>query len=246
MRAGLKFLMIALGLFLIGIAVLLVLLAGPLEKLARAQVETRLGEIYGTKVSIGRARFSATPIALTVEDIVVYNPPGFVESPALNCKTLILLPDLPTLLTEHPRLRTIRREGVEMHLRHELGEGTNIGKLSNAAETFAAARQAEETEAQPQAEAAPPTPAAPAKRRLAVDKIECAGARLNLSASLVPLSSAALDIEPFTVELEEGAVSVPKVAGIILRSLVKKSVTVNGLLRPLSELLQEELSKETI
>lgn len=234
MRAALKLIMIATGLLLMGLAVGAVLLASPLERVVRYQVEQKIGRLYQTRVTLSKIELAPRELAVVLVDLAIHNPPAFDAGEAIHCSRVVLTPALATLLSPAPELEEVRVDGLLVNLRHEAGDGTNLGQLVRAAKSRAVSNEAAGKEQ------AAPAPAL-GQRRVKIDRFSSSGGRITLSSTLVPVSSASLDLAEFSEDLQDQAGLPAQAAYVLLRSLLVRTLTVNGLVQPLVEKIQEEM-----
>lgn len=222
-RSFLKFIMIAIGLILIGLGVAGILFLPRLERFAVGKVETRLGLILDTEVKLGAIRPATMGRGIELRGLTVRNPETFKAGDAIQCGRILLRLDPRTLFSRNPVIEQIDLEDLDVHLRHEAGDGTNLGYMNKRASDLAAKD--------------------PSKTRILVRRIECRGARMKLDSNVLPLPGISMDLAPFTIENpgEGKPISTAKATSIFLRSLIIETVTLKGLLAPLADLLRGEL-----
>lgn len=223
MKGAIKFIMISVGLLLIGIAVAAIVFREQAAGLARARIARKVSHVFGTEADLARISVAPLKRALVLHELVVNNPPEFKAGNAVRCRRLSLVPDWRTVFQQTLTIHEMRLEGTEIGLRYETGRGTNLGRLAQHALDLA------ETD--------------PPGRRLRVERLVCEEARLRLDSNLTPKSPIPLRLAAFDVEnLEKGeGISAAKLSSILMRSLVLEVVTLKGLLRPVAGLLREEL-----
>jgi len=230
MKSIIKTGMIAIGLILIGLAVAVVLLRAPLEEFAQKRIEQRLGHVFGSDAQVGELRLLPAKRGIELLGVTVGNPPSFEPGPAITCEQVLVRPDFRTLFSSVLVVDEVALTGLAADLRYRVGEGTNLGQLSKQAADLAAAQQALAAKGI-------------SERMLKVKTLTCSGARMTVrgvATAGIPLT---LRVEPFTLHnLGDGnSVSFAKVSSIFLRSLLMETLTLKGLLRPVVNLLREEV-----
>ena len=222
-RSFLKFIMIAIGLVLIGLGVAGILFLPRAERFLVSKAEARLGLILDTEVKIGAIRPAPMGRGIELRELTVRNPEPFQAGEAIECSRILLRLDPRTFFARNPAVEQIDFEGLKINLRHEAGDGTNLGYMAKRASDLAAKDTS--------------------KTRILVRRIECPGARMKLESNVLPLPGVSMELAPFTLEnLGDGKpISTAKATSIFLRSLIIETVTLKGLLRPLADLLRGEL-----
>lgn len=224
-RSFLKFIMIAIGLVLIGLGVAGMLFLPRVERFAVGKAESRLGLILDTEVKVGAIRPAPMGRGIELRGLIVRNPEPFKAGDALECGRILLRLDPRTLFSRNPAVEQIDIEDLVIYLRHEAGNGTNLGYMAKRASDLAAQGTS--------------------KTRILVRRIECPGARMKLESNVLPLPAVSMELAPFSLEnLGDGKpISTAKATSIFLRSLIIETVTLKGLLRPLADLLRGELGE---
>lgn len=230
MKSIIKSGMILIGLLLIGIAVVPVLLHTPLEAYARSRIEQRLGHIFGSDAHVRELRLVPAKRGIELLGVTIDNPPSFEPGPAVICERMFVSPNFRTLFSRVLVVDEVTLNGTSADLHYRAREGTNLGLLSKQAADLAAAQQT--LAAQDASE-----------RMLKIKKLTCSGVRMTIrgvATAGIPLT---LRVEPFTLHnLGDGkSVSFAKASSIFLRSLLMETITLKGLLRPVVELLREEV-----
>jgi len=230
MKSIIKSGMIAIGLTLIGMAVAVVLLRAPLEGFARSRIELRLGHVFGSDAQVRELRLLPAERGIELLGVTINNPPSFEPGPAIACERVLVCPDFRTLFSSVLVVDEVILTGTAADLRYRVGEGTNLGQLSKQAADLAAAQQTMSAQGV-------------SERMLKVKTLTCSGARMTVrgvATAGIPLT---LRVEPFTLhDLGDGkSVSFAKASSIFLRSLLMETITIKGLLRPVVELLRDEV-----
>jgi uncharacterized protein involved in outer membrane biogenesis len=224
-----RFLMVLVGLFLIGVAVAAVAATPYWEPLLREELSARLGAILQTDASIGKLLLDPQRQAIVLQDVILRNPPAFEKGDALHCPRVLLVINPLNLFGEHLRVEQIIVEDAAVALRWTPGQGTNVGALT----------------AQARMQATPATPGVPVPpegRSIRVGSITCTNAKVTPQNPVLGALPLGLDVAPFTVSgLEEkGPLRPGQITGIFLKSLLREMITLKGLLSPVTDLLQRE------
>lgn len=228
MKAAIKFVMIVVGLALIAVSVAGLIFSSRLEGLLRPRLESRLGHIMGTDVEIAALQIAPARRGIELIDVTVLNPPSFKLGPALECKKITVRPVLQSLFSSAPAIEEILLDGMIIHLRYELGEGTNLGYLARQAASLAEQ---------------PATGWPIMRRALRVNSIRCSVADMKIRSNVTPGIPLSLRIEAFELkDVGDGRpVSAAKLTSIILKSILMEVVTLKGLFRPLVDLIRGEV-----
>lgn len=227
MKAAIKAIMITAGLALIALSIGGLIFSSRLESLLRPRLESRLGHIMGTDIEIAALRIAPARRGIELSNVIVLNPPSFKLGPAIECEKIIIRPAWQSLFSPTLTLDEIFLDGMTIHLRYELGEGTNIGHMVQQA-----ANVAEQ----------PASGWSIMRRPLRVNAVRSAGADLKIRSNVAPGVPLSLRIETFELkDAGEGKpVSAAKLTSIILRSILMETVTLKGLFRPVVDLIQRE------
>lgn len=222
MRAAIRLIMIVVGLTLLGVAVGAVVFRGQVERLARERLQERLGHVVESEVRIEAIRPAPLEYGVALVGVEVDNPAAFKAGPAIRCGRILLRPDWRTIFNKTLTLEQILVEDAEIHLRHELGQGTNLGALAQQAARLSEAQQQ--------------------GRMVIVREFACKEAKMRLTSNLTP-APIPMTLSPFKLgEIREGRpVSTAKLTAVFLRSLVVETLTLKGLLRPVVDLLGNEV-----
>ena len=217
-----RFLMVVIGLGLIGMAVGTVAFAPQLEPYARHAMEAELGHTLGTQVEIGKLRPAWTEGALALENVTIHNPPNFKEGVAAQCDRVLIQPEMFTLLSKSPTIACVTLEGAALKLRYKPGDGTNLGYLKQQANNAAAANA--------------PAPG----EGVVVKQVVAPRAKVDL----VPFPAISLNMK--TLELGAIGMAAPEpgsaaktIAGLV-GAAMKETTTLSGMVQPLVELLKTE------
>ncbi len=219
--------MIVIGLALIAVSIAGLIFSSRVEGFLRPGLESRLGHIMGTDVEIAALRIVPARRGIELRDVTVLNPPSFKLGPALECEKIVVRPVFQSLLSSAPALEEILLDGMTIHLRYELGEGTNLGHLARQA-----AGHADQ----------PATGWSMIRRPLRVNTVRCSGADMKIRSNVTPGIPLSLRIEAFELKnVGEGKpVSAARLTSIILKSIMMEAVTLKGLFRPLVDLIRDE------
>lgn len=219
--AFIRFLMIIIGLALIGSAVGAVAFAPQLEPYARRMMEAELGGVLGTQVEIGKLRPAWMEGGLALENVTIHNPPDFKGGAAAECSRVLIQPEMFTVFSKSPTIACVTLEGAALRLRYKPGDGTNLGYLKKQASTAAAA------DAKPD-------------EGLMVKEVRAPRAKVDL----VPYPAINLNVKP----LELGAIgmaaqapgSAAKTVAGLMDEAMKQSTALGGMMQPLVEMLKTE------
>lgn len=224
MKAALKFGLTALGLFLIIVGIGGLVVYTQAERYASRTMAEMLATSFGSTASIDSISVSPGKKAVILHGVTLNNPAKFKEGEALTSERVIVQMDLMSLLSDSPVIEQLTFLGTNIHYRHELLDGTNIGVLAKQFE---------------KASSVDPS-------KFVVKKIRCKDARATFSTNLLPKAN--MDVELVTVELNDldngQPVSGSEMASFFLRSLIKETMTINGLLSPLLQQLKNDSKDE--
>ncbi|HOZ48617.1 MAG TPA: hypothetical protein PLO37_20015 [Candidatus Hydrogenedentes bacterium] len=242
MKRVFRAILLGLGVLLIVLAVGGLLLATRLDQVVREAIEVRLSYMFMADVAIEDVNVSLFRGLLEVRGLTVSNPPTFKKGPAMAFEQIRVLFDLRSLLTRAPRIERIAVTGGDIHLRYELGDGSNLGVLARNVSELESGESESRKAAERDAWHLDQEPMG-LRRPLVIGEFVCEGATGHLSTNVVPLTSASLDIAPFTLhELTEGQpVSVPRMVAVFVRSIMVETVTFKGLLAPVVSKVREEI-----
>ena len=223
MRGAIKFIMTAIGLMLITIAVAVILLSSPLRDLARQRLSGALAAHYGADVSIDAIRLAPLEYGIEIRGLTIFNPEPFAREPAIECERILLRADLATLFSPEPVFSSVEIEAPKVHLRYDLGKGSNLMSL---------VKNAEEAEAK----------AAPARRSVVIQNCSATGAKVTLTSNAVLGVPFPINLAPFKLKevSAENPVSGWKMSRIFLKTLLMETVTMKGLLSPVAEKIRSE------
>ena len=223
MRRILKAIVITVGLVLIGIAVVAILLSNHVADILRQNIREDIASLFNTDTELHSLRFAPLRRGIALEGLTIYNPTAFKSGPALRCESVVVQFELMKLFSERPSIRKIFVDGIEVLLRHEIGEGTNIGQLARTA-----SRVPDE---------------ATSGRALIVRDFESREGKFTIDTNLVPGPGLSMRMAPFKLEeVSEGNTITPaKVSALFLKNLVAEALLLKGLLRPVANKLRSEL-----
>lgn len=230
MRAALKFIMIAVGLALIGLTLAAIVFSIRFEDVLRAEAQDRLSHILGVDVTLESIRLAPVHKGVKIMGLTVENPPSFKQGSAVVCERVVIMPQLRSVFSRTPTIKKIVMEGTRVNLRYEVGEGTNLGHLSKQARNLAETQGGKTGWF--------------GARQIRVREFTCSGAKMQIRSMLTAEVPISLNIAPFTIEelSEDTPVSPAKLSSIVLRSLVMEVITLKGLLRPVKNLLEKEVA----
>lgn len=236
-RALFKFVFTALGLALIGMALLCVAFFSQIEAQIQKRIAARMTLIFGADTSIESLKWAPWQGQFAMVGVRIQNPPEFPPEPAFVAQQMTLNIDMPTIFSTAPHIELVHVEGAELHLRYGVDKGTNWGLLSNNALAFARARKAEH---EAEREAAASSEDAPG-RKVRVSAIQWDESLLRIAAVPIPVP-----VPPFRIEgegtLERGLIA-SQMMGIVLRTVLREVGSLGGLVQPLQEALQRDLSE---
>lgn len=224
MKRAFRFVFTVIGLILIVGALAIFLFIGHVESIAVDFVERSLSNILSTETTVDS--LSASPFTSVVEihGIRVANPASFKDGPAIECDTILIDFELRSIFSRTPRITLMEFKGTKVHLRHEIGEGTNIGRIVKDV-----SRAIEGMGNDP-------------GRGFYIERLHSEDARVVLSTNLVPLSKVGMRM--ITIDLTDVspnyAISSREVTVIFLRSILMETITIKGLLRPVFDKLKNE------
>lgn len=221
MKAFIKFFLTTVGLVLILIGVVSILFLTQAQSLLTSNVENLLTEAFGSAASVKTVTISPTKGTLVLHGFALKNPDGFQQGYALKCERIDLEMRPETLLGKTPTIKVMEVSGAEIEYRYEIGQGTNIGALSRRLASM------------PDEDA----------KQFKVERLVCRDAKLKLSANFIPLLDAPVKVVAFEVENphEGEAMTTAKAASIFLRSVLKETLTLKGLLNPVIASIRKDV-----
>ena len=224
MKAVLKFGLTALGLVLIIIGIGGLVVYTQAERYASRSIADMLATSFESTASIDSISVAPGKRALILHGVTLNNPAKFKEGEALTSDAIIVQFDVLSLFTQSPVIEQLTFLGTEVHYRYELLDGTNIGVLAKQFE---------------RASSVDPS-------TFVVNTIRCKDAKATFSTNLLPMAS--MDVNLVTVELDNlddgQPISGTELASIFLRSLIKETLTINGLLNPIVKQLRKDSGDE--
>jgi len=233
-----------LGVTLILIAVVLLVVSARLDILTKAGLELRLSYIFMADVTVGEVDVSLLRQTIDIRDLTVSNPADFRKGTAMELGRVAVRYDGRSFFSITPTVKKVKVEDAQIHLRYELGDGTNLGRLVENVSQLESAEEGKSGrgEVNNPAWSAVAEPSG-LRRTLVVEEYACQGAKVRLSTNLIPLSSMSLTIAPFRLcELTAGKpVSIPRLALIFVRSVMIETLSLDGLLSPVGKLLRKEV-----
>ena len=232
MTGCLKFVVAAVGMVLILVAIAALLLVTQTDTYANDALCRLIGNAAKTEVTLDRVRLLPQQHAIEFHGLTVMNPPPLKSKPAIEIGRLHIQFDLKTLLSKSPRIRRIEVDEAVVHLHYRAAKGTNIAMLAERAQQAANAQPAPGSQQ-----------AADRARTFTIDEFTCKGAAVSLSTNLLPASEVDLNIAPFTLtgDVVNRDITPGELTSIFLRTLVRETVTMKGLLKPAASLIGQEL-----
>ena len=223
MKAFVKTICIITGLALLGIGVCFFLLLPRGTQWYAGRLESALSKELACPVLIGGIRLQPLQKALEIHDLQIGNPSTFKEGESLRCKSILIRPQLKTLFSDELIIQTIQLKNLSVHLRYELGRGTNLGDLCRKANEAAAAAEG--------------------TKRCKINEISCYSADLKLSSNLAPLAPIAMKMPAFTLNGigADKALSREEAIAAVLEELIREVSNVGGILKQAGTLLKSEL-----
>lgn len=211
----------SIGVFLVVVGIAIVFGKPQAENAFRRSMESELSEAFGTPVAITDVRLSLLRRAVRIESVAVANPSLFRNEPAFTCEQILVKLDPLTLLTRAPRLHRVEFNDAVVNYRYKAGTGTNIALLTESLERYATANSGD--------------------REYRVELLEATGAKVNFSTNLVPLAKVGMRVVNVRREnLHEATpLSDVQVARVLLLSVIREAVTLNGIVDPLIEGVKE-------
>lgn len=227
MKGCLKVSLTVIGLILILIAVGVLLLLSKAENHLRDGVQKAFE--YATGADVELESVHAFPWRQTVEfrGLDFLNPPPFKDGAAIHLDRVSLLFDLRSIFSQAPRIRRILVDGARVNIRYEAGRGTNLGALTKHSEQPPESPSAQQQDS----------------RRFLIDEFVCKGAKVALSANVAPVPPVSFELAPFKLSGDVGqrAVTTTEATSLFLRTLMRETLTMKGLLKPVASLIQGEL-----
>jgi uncharacterized protein involved in outer membrane biogenesis len=226
MRAFLKFSFIALGLVLIALGLSAILFVSRAQ-VARHGLEETLTYCFGAETSVESLAIAPSLDAVELKGLTVANPPNFPEGTAITAEKIRISFDLASLLQETPTLSLIRVEGAHFHLRHSLGQGVNLGQLAKHAVDLAGSTDGPRG----------------AQRKVIINRLEVEDAKLSLDNALLPEDALALEVPSIAIDDVGGdaPISTGQAGAEILQRVLSESLSLQGVMKPLADALQNEL-----
>ncbi len=217
----LKAFLTSVGLFLIVLGIGAILLLPQVEDFLRGNMEETLTQTFGTPVRIESMGLSLVDRSIEFRQLRVMNPQSFREEEAMVCETLRIQFNPMTLLSSAPVLHDVQLDKARINYRYKAGAGTNIGQLSKASERYAAESGSNQT--------------------YQVVHLRAENAEVNFSTNLLPLASVGMRV--VTIDLddvhENSPANTAQIVSIFLRSLLRETLTLKGILGPVVGKLKE-------
>jgi len=209
--------MTLIGIVLIIISLGMMAFLAPLGTYAARLLENRIGAALHTEVRIGNVRVAA-PAAIEFTDVAVMNPGSYEQGPALTVDRLRLDFELSSIVSRAPTIRSITIDGGTLLVHRRLAGGTNINALVEAALASAGNETTQKG------------------RTCIVESLRVEGMRVRLRTDPIPIP-VSMAMAPLTVDdlPERGALTVPEVSALVLRSLLSELLSLRGLIGPVEK-----------
>lgn len=234
MKRLVKALLTLLGLVLVAAGVGAILLLGPGQKACKKPIEENLTRAMGAPATIESVSLAPWRQQMELRGLVVSNPQGFKEGPAMQFDRIIVTVDLRSLLSKTPTVESAVLQGGRVFLRYEVGKGTNLQRL---AENAAQANSTDEGQKEGSAGFFD------FRKEFVIKDLSLEEAHVELSSNLLPLSSVELDLVSFSLHdvSKDKPVNTADLTVVVLRSLLKEVVTLKGILAPIAEAVGKEV-----
>lgn len=223
---ALRFFLIMVGLMLVAVPIAAFVFSGELYDFGARAAERSLSATMTVPVTVEAVSVSLFNSTLELHGVAASNPQDFKDGPAIECERLLTEFDFTTFFNESPTIKRLNFEGTRVHLRHEIGRGTNIGRII---------AQIDEAEEQSKT----------GGREYLIENLRSEDARVVLSTNLIPLSR--VGVRVITIDLTDvnsaAPVSRRDIAMIFLRSVLVEAITIKGLLRPVIDNIKEEIAE---
>ena len=232
LKKAAKVVLIGAGLLLVLVGVVIVLSLLQAHTVWKPGLEKTLSHALQTEVTVESLTVSLLNHVVEVRGLVIPNPEGFREGPAMTFDRILIDYDPTSLLMGTMQVKQMTLEGTELHIRHELRDGINLRRLAKNA-----ARLGE----QPDADAPEG-----AGRRFVIRELRCEETDVDLSANMIPGASVSVTIEPFKLENvgSEDPVTTAELSVVVIRSLLRELLDLRGLAQPVVELLKPGAESE--
>ena len=226
MKSVLKFGFTALGLFLILIGIGGIVVYTQAERFASRSIAEILSSTFESQASIESISIAPTKKALILHNVTLKNPMKFKEGDAFTSERVIVRIAPFSLLGSSPVIEQLTFLDAVILYRYEAFQGTNIGALAKQFETISAVDSA--------------TP------QFIIQNVKCIDTKVEFSTNLIPKAN--VDLNLVTIELndleDKEPINAAKASSIILRSLIKETLTLKGLLGPFVKQLRKESGDE--
>ncbi len=217
----------AMGLLLIAVALGAITLMFETDIYAKGLIERTLSYVINADLRVEHIRVLPLEPGLELRGISVSNPGTFKSGTAMTIKRALLRFDPKTLFSKTPVIRQVLLQGMHVNLRYEIGEGTNLGTLRKQAKLGSHPEDAKAPRA--------------ARGAFIVQEVRCEEAEMALSTNMVPVVKADLHLAPFTLhDFGNRPVTVGELTAAFLGSVLRETLTLRGLLSPVTSLLQKE------
>jgi uncharacterized protein involved in outer membrane biogenesis len=233
MKGILRGTMTAVGLVLIAIALaalLLVFQGGSAIKNAAAGM---LSRAYGAEAQIESVDLDPLNGEIAIRGLSIANPPGFSTGDAVRLERVDLRADVKSLLTKNPVFEEIVLRDALLNVRYEAGAGVNLQKLL---------RNARERAEGGGGEGAGQTQGG----SYLVRELRSEGARVQVSANLLPGSQAEFEVKPFAFSnvSSENPLGASELAAKVLGGYIQEMLGLKGLLSPIASFFEDAAAPE--
>jgi len=230
MKGFFKIGVVGVGTVLILIAVACVLLMTEADSFFKELIEGAMSYAVNGEVHLDRLRVLPLQESIEIQDLRLHNPPEFKDKEALRIGRVLVEFEGKTLFSRAPIIRRVLLEEAEINLRYKLGKGTNLGALAKAA----AERSGMDDSDAP----------ASARRMFEIRELRCENAKISLSANVVPLLSPGVNLASFKLnDFGDRPVRTGEIISIFLRTVLKETLTLKGLLNPVVSLVHKEVDE---
>ena len=233
---------IAVGTLLIVVAVGVLLFITQADTVAKGVIERALTQVTDVPANVDSVRILPLDQSIEIRGLTLLNPKPFKAGPAIRVERIRLRLDLKTWFSRTPTIRQILVQGADLRVRYRLGEGTNLGRLARRAggdEAEPAPEEKAGTDENPGSEAGAASPEA---RAFMIKELRCENAKVSIGTNIIPLASVGTELASFTLaDLGDKPITTGKITAIFLRTALKQTLSLNGILKPVMFLIRKEL-----
>ena len=234
MRGAFRFVTTVTGLFLIGLAVVGLLLMGPFSHFVAGLVARDLTNVYGAQVTLADMKLRPFQQRIELQGLTINNPESFRTGPAVVVERVDIDLNTPAFLSGAPAAKRVLFAGMTVHLRHEGAQGTNLGKLVANARAYAAElREQAPSDTEP--------------RGMRVEILQVEDTILRLSSDVVQAIELSRQIDDFEVDniAERGALVRGEIGQMMLQAVLLEATGISGISGTLSRILRGEAAEST-